>query len=194
MDKKLISYIFIHRVKKRETSAIISLLTSNYEYYQFEAHFNVLDFKPRTFSKLDLLFKPFRFDNNTSIGILNIYNKNDAIYHWLHIISTNVGCNLKLVKLNDIAKRIYSFHKSYIKGNRKASEIGSNYFNKLWQKILKNERCPWINPEINNQIELMSYGLKRKELTTRLGLYYLLVKKFMYAEVKKSTLKRQNNL
>lgn len=191
-DKKLISYIFINKMKEKEAGAIVNLLTDNYEFHQLIIKFNVIKFRPAIFPKLDLFFKQFRFDKNTSIGILNVFNKTDALYIWLHTIAVNNGANMKLVKPDEIARRIFSLHPSYLKGNHKQSEIGVNYYNKLWKKIVINERCPWITKEIDEQVELMSYNLKKREQTSRLGLYYLMVKKFIYSSVKKSIIKNSN--
>jgi len=62
--------------------------------------------------------------------------------------------------------------------------------NKLWDKLLQHQKCPWIT-EVEDQVLKESYGayaFRMKYL--RLSIYYMLIKEHLYSKYLESKAKK----
>lgn len=203
--KKHLNFMFIYQHKITNVNTVdFGVLDDSFNFEMITVNKFNHELTNGTYEKLYSIFNRFIITHTTSIGFIDTISKNSFIYKYLKIISQQIGFNLKIVHLDEIPRRICNYHKSYVftafnkfGKNRNAyiseKQIDSRFINKLFTKLSKTEKCPWISEEIENNISRLSRLKKQREIRVRLGCYYLLVKKFLYSRVKMSISGKNKN-
>lgn len=192
-DKKHIRCLYIHRDKRKNMTYDLGLLTDDFTYYDCTIKTKYKDITTDFWLKMRYTYHPFQFSKNTEICISNTISVYEPIGFYHKILQEQLYFNMKFIDINMVPRRIAAQHPSYL--NKKSSKnINVRDINKLWEKILKYGKCPWITDEV--EPALIQYNgiayFKRKQFV-RMAMYYMLVKKHIYNRVKKSIIKNISN-
>lgn len=164
----------------------LGLLTDDFTYYDCTVKTKYKDLTTDFWLKMRYMYHAYQFSKTTEICISNTISVYEPIGYYHKILQEQIYFNMKFVDVNMIPRRIAAQHPSYLNG-KSAKDITTRDINKLWEKILKYGKCPWITEEV--EPALVNYNgvayFKRKQFV-RMAMYYMLVKKHLYNKNKHS--------
>lgn len=137
-----------------------------------------------TARKLRSLFEPYFIDKYTDIVVNDLLDEDNLLYQYFMNLRQHIGFKLMSVDLNKVISRIhyYYFKKKGSKSN----------FNKVWKRVIESKQCPWITQEVEYALQNKGSTTANRIRTSRLMLFYIVVKSYMYNVVLKSTRKKKS--
>lgn len=171
----------------------IGILDDKYNYYEHEIQILCSSITPTLKKSLDKLFNNYLVDKNTEINFLKGIEKIEPIYMYFSIINQHVFANIRICDPDVIPRRICAYHPSYIKHN-KFKSLKKSACKKLWEKLLKYDKCPWINSEVDAKLKNQSDDAAARNRFLRISLYYLVIKRFLVDHVLELKHKREQNI
>lgn len=175
--KKRINQMFVFR-KRNSSVYVIGMLTNGMQYIEYEMVFKQSAITMTVASKLRSLFNDYEFARNSDVVVLDTIDEKCALYLYLMFMHQQVQFNLRSISMDSVVRRIATYHQNYVNG-KKASKVSKSYLNKVWAKLVKHKRCPWIDEKIDAALKRIrpskAYAIK----ATRTGMYYILVKEHL---------------
>lgn len=141
-------FIFISKINEKAHVYDIGILDDDYNYYEHHLTSKIEALTFFSYKAFNKIFGKYSITKETEIDILNTIDRKEPLFMYLDILNQQVFANLKVVDLDMIPRRIAAYHNSYIK-NKKSSDINKYYIERLWNKLVELEKCPWITQELN---------------------------------------------
>jgi len=179
-------FIYIQKLNVKTCNYDIGIIDDNYNFYEEHINIQSAAITPYCYKMLNKLFGKYLITKDTEIDFLDTIQRNEVIYMYLSIRNQAVFANMRFLNLDMIPRRIVAHHITYLGKEKKASEITHYYNERLWKKLVELEKCPWITPDINMQLNNMSIAMRKRMLTVRLALYYMVIKRFLVLKSIKS--------
>ena len=167
--------------KKKNVIDIAILLDSN-QYIEYSMTFRQKDLTYWVADRIKDLFSSYKIDAKSDIMTNSLLYEHHPIYVYLTLLHTHIPFQLRKVNNDQILKRIHSY---IIRDNKKPR------FNALWKSIIEKEVCPWITQKIDYALQNKTPGMQQRMKFMRMGMFYMIVKNYVYAIVKKSINKRK---
>ena len=173
--------MFVYKAKQNTCTYDIALLDNRLQYInqQLIVRSDVL-----TSSCKKMIQKTLRhYDlSNTAVVVSDTICKDDPLYMYLDIMSQVSNMTIRTTNLDMITRRIATYHQYF---NKKAANITRFMMDKLWNKLLELEKCPWITDDLQLHMSNMSKITAKKQQILRMGLYYIIVKQHLVENSKK---------
>lgn len=179
-----VSFMFILKLNAKMHTYDIGVLNDAYEYHDFSLTLKSDVLTTTCIKNLNKEFNNFCIDTRTEICVLNTISKTEPLFLYLHILNQQINANIRFVDLDMIPRRIAAYHITYL-GHKKSSEISKYMIERLWQKLIQLEKCPWISASIDNELKQQSALSYRRNKLLRISLYYMIVKHFLVNKARK---------
>lgn len=66
-------------------------------------------------------------------------------------------------------------------------------FAEAWKTTVKKEVCPWITQQIDYALQNKTPVIEHTMKTMRMGIFYMVVKNYLYAKNKKTAIRKNQN-
>ena len=109
-------------------------------------------------------------------------DENQAFYQYLMILHQHIGFKLGHADISKVLNRVF-YHFEHYKAKKPRFIV-------VWRYIIDSKKCPWITQNIEYQIQNKGPTDASRIRTLRISMFYMVVKNYMYNNVKKSTKKR----
>lgn len=173
-----IKYLYISKENDKTTQHLISIVTDNYEYVDFILQIKKPYISHDIAKRIRRAFQKYEIDVKTFVAVNELIHEKSPIYVYIMFLHQHIQFNLRRTPLDIAIRRIATYHRTYLH-NRKPSTIDRKYANKIWNKLIELEKCPWITQNIEYDLQNLStskYTLKRN---ARLVMYYAVVKDYI---------------
>ena len=134
--------------------------------------------------KLRSLFEPYFIDKHTDIVVNDLFDEYNPLYQYFMNLRQHIGFRMMSVDIDKVISRIhyYYFKKKGTKSN----------FNKVWKRVIESKQCPWITQEVEYALQNKGSSTANRIRTSRLMLFYIVVKNYLYRLVLKSLMKTKS--
>lgn len=185
--KKHIRCMFITKVDKNTTLYDLALLTDDFQFFFCELRTRYVDLTSDFWLKVRKMLGPYQFSKTTDVQLTNNITPFEPIYIYLNIIQSQTYFNMRTVTPLKVIKGIKRYHATYVQ--HKHATVKKHCMTdmpKLWAKLLKYNKCPWITQEVDDWINAQTPHVKKRHMFLRLGVYYILVKQYLFNKVRRS--------
>ena len=173
--KNNIIYMYVFAdYKLFKNTTFISILDQDFNYIEYEVQINKNEITHNIAARIRSLFNDFQFTRKTEVVVDNNYNVKSPLYLYLMFIKQQIQFNLRSTSQDIQVRRIAFRHQSYLKAPLK--NINRTFLNKLWLKLVEMEKCPWINENVNYDVQNYDVNRQRIKKILRIALYYLIAK------------------
>ena len=166
-------YVFAD-YKLFKNTTFISILDQDFNYIEYEVQINKNEITHNIAARIRSLFNDFQFTRKTEVVVDNNYDVKSPLYLYLMFIKQQIQFNLRSTSQDILVRRIAFRHQSYLKAPLK--NINRTFLNKLWLKLVEMEKCPWINENVNYDVQNYDVNRQRIKKILRIALYYLIAK------------------
>lgn len=191
-----IKYLFLERSMSGKSNLTnIGILTVDGKYIEYEIKIIQKNITKYVAQRIRQLFFPYKLTRNSSVIISDTYDENEPLYMYLRFIRQHLQFNLNVVDVDQIVSRISHWHKQVFSKSKK--KINKYFLNRLWDWLVKQKRCMWINQAYDMKLKMMSQNKAREKKILRLGIYYMIVKQHIIDINERSRIKnlqKQNNM
>lgn len=213
IPREHIKFVFIYKYQtqykvspKLKSRYLIGILTDSNKCFFEEFNDNIIKNKWRySIYKVNKFMDIFlKYDITSSTDVVFVADKfypNDYFFLLLKLFQAGAKFSIVKTTLNKIVLSIDRTH-SLFKGltssklpDGKLIRVAS-YMNRIYEFMLKNELCPWINNISNQEQEFFSNAKQRMYKYVSVGLYYMCIKRYHYnalMKTKKRKLEIKNN-
>lgn len=197
--KKHIRCLFICKWSNNTNLYDLGLLTDDFTFYHCKLASRYVDITSDFWLKVRKMFAQFQFTATTDVQKTSNISDFEPIASYLKILQSQLHFKMRSVEQFQVLNRIKAYHPTYAyrkNGSKKTTLVD---ITRLWEKILKYNKCPWITEEVDDQIKDLSQTLALRHKYIRLAAYYILIKQVFYSQYKKqkekeNTSREQNNL
>lgn len=194
IKKIKIKYLFLAKKTAMSNFTEIGILSDNFEYFQITGLFykkNKIEGK-HNFVKIKNIFRKFEFSKNSYILYNDSITLDNQVLYWIYTLQTQINFKICKVGYDQVLKRILRYHGSYLSKNkaRKLKHLNLYYIKLVWNKLLKQKRCPWINEEIDKKIKNCNTQIIQRNIYIRLAMYYILIRLY-YKNINDISAKRK---
>lgn len=194
--KKHIRCMFISKINGNTTLYDLALLTDDFQFYFCQLRTRYVDLTSDFWLKVRKMLGPYQFSKTTDVQHTNNISPFEPISIYLKIIQSQTYFNMMSVSPLKVIKGIKRYHPTYVQHKR--ATIKKDFLTdmpKLWAKLLKYNKCPWITREVDDWINTLSPMVKKRHMFLRMAVYYILVKQYLLNKVRRSMAKaRQKKL
>lgn len=186
MHKKLhIKHLLIFkRAAKRKNVIDIAILLDSNQYVEYSMSFKQYALTYWVARRITSLFSNYIIDKHTNVAVNDLIDVKHPVHVFISLLHANIDFNFKTITLDKIIGRIHYYFKQKSSSKRK--------FNVVWKMILEKQVCPWITKQVDYALQNKSPKIEHIMKTMRLGMFYMVVKKYLYGKNVKSGLKKQH--
>ena len=166
--------LLFRRPGKRKNIVDVAILLDNNQYVEYTLAFKQKDLTFWVASRIKSIFVKYFIDSSTDVMVNDVLDEFHPLYIYLNLLRPHIQFKMRTVTLDQIIGRIHYYFtkKSAIK----------NKFNSVWKSIIAKQVCPWITTQVDYALQNKSPGLQRIMKILRMGLFYMVVKNYMYAQ------------
>lgn len=184
--------LFISKWKYTKSLYDLGLLTDDFKFFHCQIRTIYKDISTDLWLKLRRTFGPYQLSRTTDIQKTDNISDFEPIASYFKILQSQLHFNMRSVNPIKLIKRIESYHPTYVKHVTKCACLTD--VPKLWKKILDNNKCPWINKEIDDWLLDAYQSCRERHQFLRLGLYYMVIKQYYYNKYKLSKSRQKNKI
>ena len=183
--KKHIKCLFVTKLQEGSTLYDFGLITDDFQFYQCEIQTRYDAITANLWLKLRHTFMPFQFSSTTDVMLAKTITVYEPIAFYLKILQEQIQFNMRFVDVLQIPRRIVTYHPTYLE-HKKLQKINKADIERLWEKVLANEDCPWITKTVDHTLKMSYQTYRYRHQFLRLALYYMLIKQHFYTKLKNS--------
>ena len=176
--------LIFKRAAKRKNVIDIAILLDSNQYVEYSMTFkqNVLTYW--VIKRITSLFSSFLIDKRTDIAVNDLIDVKHPMHIFISLLHANIGFKFKTVTLDKMISRIHYYFKQKSASKRK--------FSVVWKMILEKQICPWITKQVDYALQNKSPKIEHIMKTMRLGMFYMVIKNYLYGKNLKSSIKKDN--
>ena len=131
--------------------------------------------------RLKALFSSYFIDNKTDIMLNELIDGKHPVRIYLDILRSHISFKLRTVTIDQMIGRIHYYFTGKSASKRK--------FNDVWKTAISKEVCPWITQHVDYALQNKTPVIQHAMKTMRIGMFYMVVKNYLYARRKKDYIK-----
>ena len=160
------------------------MLLDNNQYVEYSMTFkqDVLTFWVE--KRIKSLFSSYFIDKKTDVMMNDLLDIKHPFRVYLDLLRSHVPFKLRTVSISQMTSRI-----NYYLGAKKLKHS----FAEAWKTTVKKEVCPWITQQIDYALQNKTPVIEHTMKTMRLGIFYMVVKNYLYAKNKKTAIRKNQN-
>lgn len=178
--------MFAYKPTKRRGTVDLSILTDNNQLIEYSLEFRQKSITKYVAARIRNVFSSYLVDTNTDIAINELLDEDHPLYQYFMFLRQHIGFKISTVTIGKAVSRIHYFYRQ--------KSAPKSRFNKVWKLIIDKQQCPWITTNIDYAIQNKGPSLAYRIKVSRMLLFYLVVKKYLYKIKKKSTDKASMNV
>ena len=133
--------------------------------------------------RITSIFSSYIIDKRTNVAVNDLIDVKHPVHVFISLLHANIDFNFKTVTLDKMISRIHYYFKQKSASKRK--------FSVMWKMILEKQVCPWITKQVDYALQNKTPNIERIMKTMRLGMFYMVIKNYLYGKNVKSGLKKQ---
>lgn len=166
----------------------IAIVTDDMRYIEYEVVQKHQHLTKYVAKRLMDLMASYTIDSKSTILLQDTVDHLSPLHLYFKILHQHINFKFDTVSLDRAARRV-----SVSVLSKKDSEVDRKYFNKLWNRIIRNKSCPWITQNIDNKLQNLSYNVAKRKRTLRFFAYYM-VKRRRLMEVHNRSIQKKLNI
>lgn len=180
-ERTHVKFMFVMMSSPCAHNYYISILDDSFNYSEHSLNMKQDALTYNGMRRLSKFMNKWLIDRNSEIVFMDDVSISEPLHMYLETVNKYIFANFRHVSLDQIVKRISTYHSSYLA--KKASKVSARNFTKLWKKLLKNEPCPWINKTTETALQLYSFNKQVRLKRLKVATYYLAIKRHMMGNV-----------
>lgn len=133
--------------------------------------------------RLKSLFSCYYIDKKTDIMLNELIDSKHPFRVYLDLLRSHACFKLRTVTTSQMVARV-----NYYFRGKSASK---HKFNEAWKTAVKREVCPWITQQVDYALQNKTPVIEHCMKTMRLGMFYMVIKNYLYAKNKKTAIKKK---
>jgi len=123
----------------------IAILDSKMQYIEYDIEIRHDYLTPFVGVRLRSLFLPYYLSHESEVIFENTFNLQHPFYLYMSFIKQHVDFNLRTTTADKMLGRVAAYYNIPLVKDW-ANTTPCN-INKIWRRLLKNGKCPWVNKE-----------------------------------------------
>lgn len=177
-----LKYVYANKRTLKNDVIDIALLTIDNQYIEYTMSFKQTYLTMYVSKRIRSVFSDYIIDRNTDIALNDQITESHPLYQYFMILHQHIDFKFAIIDLNKIVNRINYYYTSKCCTKRN--------FNKVWNLIIENGQCPWIDANVDRMLQNYSIKAATRIKVVRMAMFYLIVKTHLYTSVKKSIAKK----
>lgn len=178
--------LVMKRPYKRKNVVDIAILLDNNQYIEYSLSFKQMFLTFWVIDRIQTLFSRYYIDSKTDVMVNDLLDQKHPMYMYLNILKPHIQYKMRIVSIDQIVSRIYYFFKG-----KAASKTKLNF---VWKKTIEKEICPWITQQVDYALQNKMNSTMNTMKILRLGIFYIVIKNYLYKSVEKCRKRKMMNL